>query len=194
MSSVDFLEWTGFITGITGVWLTSKQNPICFPIGLANVTISLFLFYGQHLYADAMQQVVYIVLLIAGWYNWTFRKKDDRSLAISRLSRTEAGMVIFAIGSIAISLGFVLDEYTDASFPWLDSFASSVAFTAQYLVARKKIENWLLWIPVNLIYIGIYLQKDMALYALLFTVYLALAVNGFLSWKVSFKKSTSGLT
>jgi nicotinamide mononucleotide transporter len=158
------------------------------------VTISLFLFYGQHLYADAMQQVVYIVLLIAGWYNWTFRKHDDRSLAITRLSRTEAGIVIAAIVSIAISLGFVLDEHTDALFPWLDSFASSMAFAAQYLVARKKIENWLLWIPVNLIYIGIYIQKDMALYALLFTVYLALAVNGFLSWKVSFKKSTSGLT
>ena len=176
------LEWIGFVTGIIGVWLTSRQNPWCFPIGLVNVWISLFLLIGQHLYADAMQQVVYVVLLGMGWYNWTRQKKDKPTLQISWADNFERLLTLCAIILITFALGFTLDRYTDASYPWLDSFATSLAFSAQHLIARKKIENWLLWIPVNLIYIGIYLQKDLLLYVLLFTVYLGMAINGYQTW------------
>lgn len=194
MSGTDFLEWSGLITGVAGVWLTSRKNPFCFPIGLVNVFISLFLFYNQNLYADALQQVVYIILLAAGWYNWTIRKVDEPSVCITRLSSKERSMVIAITSIVALTLGYLLDTQTDASYPWLDSFASALAFSAQYLVARKKIENWMLWIPVNVIYIGIYIQKDMELYALLFTVYLALAVNGFVVWRRSIAISSTSVT
>lgn len=182
MELPGILEWIGFATGVLGVWLTSRQNPWCFPIGLVNVWISLVLFFGQHLYADALQQAVYILLLTLGWHNWTRKKKEEPSLRISWSTNRERLLMVCAIISITITLGFLLHRYTDASFPWLDSFATSLAFTAQYLIARKKIENWLLWIPVNLIYIGIYLQKDLVLYVLLFTVYLGLAIDGYLTW------------
>lgn len=183
MEGPGILEWTGFLTGIAGVWLTTRQNPWCFPIGLVNVWISLFLFFGQHLYADVLQQVVYIVLLGIGWFNWTRKNREDSSIRISWSTPLERMLATCAVLLITCVLGSLLDRFTDASFPWLDSFATAMSFTAQYLIARKKIENWLLWIPVNLIYIGIYLQKELSLYVLLFTVYLGLAINGYLSWK-----------
>lgn len=176
------LEWVGFFTGTAGVWLTSRQNPWCFPVGLVNVMVSLFIFYGQHLYADALQQLVYTILLSAGWYSWTHEKKDVSALRISRYGTVGRLIILCAVISVTLLLGNVLDRYTDASFPWVDSFATAMSFTAQFLIARKKIENWLLWIPVNLIYIGIYLQKDLYLYVLLSTIYLGLAINGLLAW------------
>ena len=182
MELPGLLEWTGFISGVIGVWLTSRQNPWCFPVGLANVWISLFLFFEQQLYADTLQQAVYILLLGIGWFNWTRKKKDKSALQISWSTTPERLLTLLAICCITLLLGFMLNRHTDASFPWLDSFATALSFTAQFLIARKKIENWLLWIPVNLIYIGIYFQKDLFLYVVLFTVYLGLAINGFLAW------------
>lgn len=183
MEGPGLLEWTGFVSGVTGVWLTARQNPWCFPIGLVNVAISLILFFGQRLYADALQQAVYIILLGIGWFNWTQRKEDTSSVRISESSPKERLLIFCSIAIITLSLGILLDKTTDAVFPWLDSFATALSFTAQFLIARKKIENWLLWIPVNIIYIGIYAQKELYLYVLLFTVYLGLAINGYLAWK-----------
>lgn len=182
MEVPGMLEWTGFFTGIAGVWLTSRQNPWCFPIGLINVTTSLVLFVGQHLYADALQQVVYIILLCIGWYNWTRKKNTSASFSIGWSTPGERILMIGAVIFTTCTLGLLLDMYTEAAFPWLDSFATALSFTAQFLIARKKIENWLLWIPVNLIYIGIYYQKDLLLYVFLFTIYLGLAINGYLEW------------
>jgi nicotinamide mononucleotide transporter len=80
-------------------------------------------------------------------------------------------------------LGTLLSKFTDASLPWLDSAATSLSFVAQWMIAKKKIENWLIWIVVNLMYIGIYAVKDLWLYCVLFFVYLLLAINGYLTWR-----------
>lgn len=180
------LELTGFATGVIGVWLTIRRHAWCFPVGLINVSISLYLFYTQQLYADALQQLVYIPLLIFGWMQWV-QGKNTAEVQPERLRQGSHPisaltlLLIFLAGGT--SLGYLLHRYTDASFPWPDSFATCGAFIAQYLVARKKIENWLIWILVNLAYIVIYIQKDLLLYAALFAGYLVLAIYGYLDWK-----------
>jgi len=84
---------------------------------------------------------------------------------------------------VAISMGSFFHYFTDADVPYLDASATSLSFIAQFLIARKKIENWLIWIVVNIMYVGIYLNKELYLYALLFTVYFILAVMGYREWK-----------
>ena len=180
--TADYLEITGFITGIAGVYLTLKQKIWCFPVGLINVSISLFLFYREHLFADALQQVVYIVLLVYGWYTW-LHPANTRSLPVTNLEGKEAGMVLLLTFVCALTLGYLMSQFTTASLPWTDAAASSVAFSAQYLVARKKLQNWHFWILVNLAYVLIYLYKDLPLYALLSVVYLVLAIAGLSDWK-----------
>lgn len=178
------LEFIGVISGIAGVWLTMKKNSWCFPVGLINVIISLYLFFQQKLYADSLQQLVYILLLIYGWMNWNkMNVLSDRKIIISQLSHPEKAVGLLAILCSTLLLGKLLETYTDATMPWLDSFATSCAFLAQYLIARKKIETWMLWLIVNGIYIGIYFQKELYLYLVLFIVYGILSVIGWKSWK-----------
>ena len=181
---MDSFEIAGFIFGVAGVWLTSRQNIWCFPVGLINVTISLFLFINHKLYSDAVQQVAYIILLSYGWYHWMYGDRS-RQPVISRIQSsmvlTLTAMVIMVTGG----MGYFFSTYTDADVPYLDAFATALSFAAQFLIARKVIENWLIWIFVNILYIGIYLYKDLYLYTLLFAIYLVLAVVGYVSWKKS---------
>lgn len=184
--TMNTLEALGFATGIAGVYLQLKERVWTFPVGLINVCISLVLFFEQRLYADALQQSVYIVLLSYGWWMWL--KKDGAQHTLLHISTTTPGYGVRLAGttfSFALLLGYILHRYTDAAFPWLDAAATSASFAAQWLVAKKKIENWLIWIPVNITYICIYMAKDLWLYSVLFGIYLLLAIWGYLEWKKS---------
>ena len=176
------LEIAGFIFGIAGVWLTIKEHWTCFPIGLVNVTISLFLFMEQKLYSDSLQQGVYIFLLAYGWYQWRNVNNYSRPVVgylTGKMIAILSGLFLLS----AYTMGFLFGKYTDADVPFMDATATTLSFIAQYLIAKKKIENWLLWMIVNLMYIGIYTYKELYFYAVLFAIYLVLAVIGYLKWK-----------
>jgi nicotinamide mononucleotide transporter len=185
------LELIAFLTGITGIWLTMRQNVWCFPVGLINVSLSMVIFFEQHLYADAIQQIMYITLLIYGWYNWKRKGTMNARLGVSRLSLKEIAVYCLLILLSTLLLGGLLITLTAAIFPWADSLATSAAFVAQYLVARKKIENWLLWMGVNLVYIAIYYHKDLQLYVILFIAYLILSLFGFYQWNKELKSQSA---
>ncbi len=192
---LKFLEIIGFASGILGVWLTMKKNKWCFPIGLINVSVSLYLFFMQGLYADSLQQIVYIILLLYGWYTWnTPVSETQRLLVIGRLNSKEIFFTILFIAITTRLLGTTLAEFTDAKLPFLDSFATSCAFLAQYFIARKKIETWILWMFVNVIYVGIYFNNEMYLYVVLFSIYGILALMGWNSWKTELKISNAEIT
>jgi nicotinamide mononucleotide transporter len=176
------LEVIGFAFGVIGVWLTIKENIWCFPVGLVNVLISMVLFFDQKLYSDVIQQIVYVILLVYGWYRWHTGKVNNNTL----VSRSGYGLILTVIAIAVIltaSMGTVFNIYTDASVPYIDAAATSLSFAAQYLIARKKIENWLIWMVVNLTYISVYFYKELYLYALLFAVYLVMAVVGYVRWR-----------
>ena len=187
---MNIAEITGFITGIAGVWLTVRQNIWCFPVGLINVGISLFLFIDEKLYSDAVQQAFYIVLLSYGWYMWIngVRKSDFQ---VTSLDQKSISMYVLITVCIAAFMGSLFHYYTDADVPYLDASATALSFVAQYLIAKKKIENWFIWVIVNLMYIGIYFYKELYLYAALSGVYLILAINGWYSWKKELISETS---
>jgi len=179
---VSSLELAGFIFGIIGVWLTIKENIYCFPVGLMNVIISLVLFYEQKLYSDVIQQGVYIILLAYGWNAWL--KGNNRSeLLVTRAGYKLLVPILAASAILTVSMGMIFSTYTDADVPYIDAAATSVSFAAQFLIARKKIENWLLWVIVNCTYITVYIYKDLWLYAILFTIYLIMAIVGYFKWK-----------
>ena len=178
---MDTLEIVGFISGFAGVFLTVKKNKWCFPIGIINVILSCFLFYESRLYADSLQQLVYIPLLIVGWLNWNANTNDD--FIVERLNKKEIVIYFSLFLSSGLLLGYLLKKFSNASFPWIDSLATTASFLAQYLIAKKKIENWIVWIAVNIVYIAVYLQKDLELYAVLYLVYLILAIQGYYQWR-----------
>ncbi len=190
------LEIIGFVFGVAGVWLTIKEHWACFPVGLVNVGVSLFLFLDQKLYSDTVQQGVYIILLSYGWYRWN-TAGNKVVLKVGVLEPMMRAVLIAAFFVIALTMGYFFDTYTDADVPYLDAIATAMSFIAQFLIARKKIENWLLWMVVNVLYIGIYTYKGLYLYAILFLIYLVLAIKGYLTWKTSLiqhHKSAAGET
>lgn len=178
------------MSGVAGVWLTARHTSWCYPVGLINVGISAVLFYYQKLYADSLQQIMYMALLVYGWLCWTgiIKKVNSTEISTSPLQEQLTLTICMIVGGS--SLGWLLKEYTDASFPWVDSFATAAAFSAQYLVARKRIENWLWWIPVNLCYMCIYWLKGVEAYLLLSGIYLLLAFHGFSKWRKKLRAST----
>ncbi len=174
-------EFLGAISGIVGIWLTLRQNIWCFPVGLFSVANSFFVFLGSKLYADALQQLVFATLLIIGWSKWSKSSGND-SFIVSKMEpmqRISWLLVSLFAGSV---LGFLLDRFTDAHYPWLDSMLTALCFLAQYLVALRKIENWWLWIFTNAGYVFVYLKKDLEPYVILYAAYLVMAFVGLREW------------
>ncbi|NNC85844.1 MAG: nicotinamide mononucleotide transporter [Bacteroidia bacterium] len=176
------LEVIGFVFGVAGIWLTIKENIWCFPVGLVNVIVSFFLFYEEQLYSDTLQQAVYVVLLSYGWYAWVFKKGDKKKLPITGLSLNYWLLLIVVMIVVAFGMGTLFAKNTDADIPYLDAGATAICFVAQFLIARKKIENWYLWLIANAMYIGIFIYKDLYLYSTLHTAYFILAIIGLNTW------------
>ncbi len=184
----SLLEIAGLLTGIASVWLTVRQDILCFPIGIINVLIYAFLFSsnGIRLYADAFLQIIYLILLIYGWIRWK-KNKIEINFPISINSFFLTRLLVFCIPAFFI-LGLFLANYTNASLPWLDAILTIISLAAQWMIAKKMIENWALWIAVNIVYVPLYIYKGLHLTAILYFIFLLLAFKGLSEWKKLSKK------
>lgn len=186
------LEIVASILGLLSVWLTVKQNIWCWPTGLLMVILYLIIFWEVKLYADMALQGIYIVFQIYGWYEWLYGGRDRTELKVSRLKKNQAYFLTFiAILSIII-IGYCLENYTDASLPYWDATTTVLSLVAQWLLTKKILENWLIWIAVDVLSIGIYIYKSLYLTAGLYTVFLILATSGYLVWKKTLLKEQPG--
>jgi nicotinamide mononucleotide transporter len=189
--SFSILELIGTVFGIAGVWLTVKENIFCFPAGIVNVVLYAILFFNSKLYADASLQVVYVILLIYGWYQWSVGKKEDEELPVTKTSLGSLFILFFLCLALTIIIGSLFKYYTDASLPYVDSLTTSMSLIAQWMIARKKIENWLLWIAADIIYVGMYLFKNLYLTSILYFIFIVLAVIGYRQWKKDLELAVS---
>ena len=179
------LETLGVALTLCNVYLLTRQNILAWPCGLLGVSIYAFIFFQTKLYSDFILHLVYVILNIYGWWVWS-RKNQQVTLPVTQLSRSSR---IFFIALIIFSFllwGTTMSHFTDASYPYLDAFTTVVSLVAQYLLAKKKIENWILWIIVDIFAIVLYLLKALNLTAGLYLLLLVLSIIGFLNWKASF--------
>ena len=181
--TTSWLEVIAMLTGILGVWLTIQEKIWCFPIGIINVALYgwLFLSPGIRLYADALLQGIYIFLLVYGWSIWSMRKKE-KLVPVKVTGKTSLSLFLVCIAGTILLAAF-FSTYTDASYPWLDSALTCASLGAQWMIARKLIENWIVWIVADIIYIPLYLSKQLPLTAILYFIFLLLAFRGYSDWK-----------
>jgi nicotinamide mononucleotide transporter len=170
---------------VLSVWLTARQHISCWPIGLVNVTLSGIVFVEAKLYADAGLQAVYFVLCAYGWWAWLHGGEGHGPLVVERAPRR-----MLALGGLAgvaglFALGAFFSTATDAALPWLDSTLTAFSLVAQWLMTRKWIENWAVWICVDVAYVGMYELKLLHGMALLYALFLVLCVIGRRSWAAS---------
>ena len=173
------------MTGVVAVLLTVRQNPWCWPIGIVNVALFAIVFGRSRLYADAGLQIVYLGLCAYGWWQWTHGGPAGGTLAVARTPVRVAALLAALAAAFALALGTLLARATDASFPYLDSALAAGSLAAQWLQARKWLENWWVWIAVDVVYVGLYLAKGLAATALLYGMFTALAISGLLAWRRS---------
>ena len=183
-------EVAGVAFGVVAVWLTVRENVWCWPIGIVNVVLSAIVFLQAKLYADVGLQVVYVALCFYGWYAWLHGGADKGALAVSRTPGLAAGGLAAAGVAFAAGLGSLLLRHTDAALPFWDASTASFSLVAQWMQTRKWIENWLVWIAVDAVYVGMYVVKGLFLMAGLYAIFLALAVAGFLAWRRSLARAS----
>ncbi|MFM2207359.1 MAG: hypothetical protein RL213_1334 [Bacteroidota bacterium] len=182
---VSWLELAAAVAGIIGVLLTIRRNILCFPVGIVNVSLYCYLFLlpEVRLYADALLQAVFCILLVYGWVNWK-RADSAAKPEVSSMSSFEWKVFSLTVLAGAAFLGYLLQNFTDASLPWPDAVLTAVSLGAQWMVAKVRRENWWLWIAVNTAYIPLYIYKSLPLTAGLYLVFLLLAVHGHRTWKL----------
>ena len=176
------LEWVAVAFGVASVWLTVRQNPWCWPLGIVNVALFAWLFWRERLYADAGLQVVYVAVCVYGWWAWVRGGPGEGPLRVSRVPRQTSLLLLTTGALLAVALGLGLKRATDAALPFWDAGTTAFSLVAQWMQARKWLENWILWILVDVVYVGMYLAKGLRLTAGLYAVFVVLAVLGLRAW------------
>jgi nicotinamide mononucleotide transporter len=188
---LSLLEWVAVAFGVAGVLLTVRQNPWCWPLGIVNVSLSAVVFWETRLYADAALQIVYVALCSYGWWAWLRGGTDSTPLHVSRAPRSLGWLAAAAAVAFAWALGSVLHRATDAALPFWDAGTASGSLLAQWMQTRKWLENWTVWIVVDVVYVGMYVAKGLMLFAGLYALFGLLAVLGLREWRRSLGQGTS---
>ncbi len=179
------LEVIAALTGAISVYLSVRQNIWSWPTAIVNVVLYTLVFYDAKLYADMGLQVIYAVLSIYGWYEWLHGGENKTALHVTR-TNPRVGLVLSVIALAGAGvLGLMLRGATDAALPFMDSFLSSTSLVAQWMMTKKKLENWLVWIAVDVLYVGMFIFKHLYLTSALYAVFLVLAVRGYIDWRRS---------
>jgi nicotinamide mononucleotide transporter len=178
-------EILAVVFGIVSVYLSTRENICSWPTALVNVALYFVVFYEAKLYADMGLQVVYFALSLYGWYEWLYGGEHRTELRVSRTTKP-LGVRLVVIGVVcAAVLGTLLARFTDAALPYVDSATTSTSLVAQWMMTRKILENWAVWAVVDVVYIGMFIFKRLYLTAGLYSVFLVLAVMGYVQWKRS---------
>lgn len=183
------IEVVAVIAGLACVWLCARQNILCWPAGVVQVSLYVWIFYEAKLYSDVLLHIIYFVLQFYGWYHWLHGGRNSKEAMVTQLSTrgTATSLGIGLLGTVA--LGSVMWRFTDASLPFWDAGIAAFSLVAQFLLARKVFENWLFWIGVDIVAIGVYSAKGLYLTAGLYAVFLVLCGLGLREWRRSLVRS-----
>ncbi|NUQ11829.1 MAG: nicotinamide mononucleotide transporter [Gemmatimonadaceae bacterium] len=189
---MTWLEIGAALFGVVSVWLSTRENIWSWPTAIVNVGLYTVVFFQSRLYADMGLQVVYLLLSVYGWYQWLYGGAQHTALTVSRAPRALLA-VLLGINLLAwLALATALDRHTDAVLPWLDSLLTTTSLVAQWMMTRKLLENWLIWIAVDIVYVPMFIARQLYPTAALYAVFLGLAVIGYRDWRRSWRRHAGG--
>lgn len=187
---VNKIEVLGAILGILYIRFSIRQNIFTWPTGILTSALYIIVFFNSSLYASMMLQFYYVGISVYGWYYWLNGKRDDnKSLLPVQTANKKLWIklaVIFAVLYVVIL--FILIRFSDSDVPYLDSLTTSLSIVATWMLAKKYIENWLIWIFADIVSVGLYIFKSLWPTVILFVVYAILAYFGYIEWKKDLKE------
>jgi len=186
MSKIEIVA--AVITAVS-IWLATRENIWYWPTGIISLVLYTWTFYQAKLYGETLLQIVCLVLMIYGWYEWLFGGAQHTELPVT-LTPKRAWPPLMAAG-IAGSVGsaLLMLRFTDNPSPWIDASILAFSLVAQLMTARKWLENWPMWIIINVISIFLYVKRHLYPTAVLYVVLLILAIDGYRKWKRSLASS-----
>lgn len=184
---MDPIELLAVAFGIAAVYLSARQNVWNWPLGIINVGLYIIVFHGAKLYADMGLQVVYVVLAFYGWWHWLHGGANRGELRVSRVTVREGALLAVLFLLFTAALSTLLSRFTDASLPLADSALTAASLVAQYMMTRKYVECWIVWIVADVAYVAMFLYKSLWLTAGLYLVFCVLAVIGWRHWRASLR-------
>jgi HTH-type transcriptional repressor of NAD biosynthesis genes len=177
----SLLESVGFATGAVSVWLVVRESIWTWPVGIANNLVFIVLFLDARLYADMALQFVYVAMSVGGWWYWLNGGRAG-GRRIAQVHLPEAAGVAILTAAATYGLTIYLRSIDDSA-PFLDALTTAMSLAAMYLMARKLLENWLVWIAADVVYVPLYLWKELPLTAILYGVFLAMCIRGVIAWR-----------
>ena len=179
------LEITAIIFGLLSVWFAKKDNILVFPTGIINTAIYVYLLWKWTLLGDMLINFYYVVMSIYGWYQWTRKKDNVVEYPISRMTFSEKkwSFIIFLLTILFVVMVYTFfDKFTHWT-SYVDTVVTGIFFVGMWLMARRKIENWILWIVGDIISIPMYFFKGYSFTSIQYLIFTIIAIYGYLEWK-----------
>jgi nicotinamide mononucleotide transporter len=191
LTHLNYVEVVAVVASFLCVWLYTREDVWSWPTAIVAAALYLFVFFQARFYAQMILQGVYIVISIYGWYQWLYGGAEQSALKISRVTPTTALVLTGIVGGGMAVIMYVLTTYTDnAAVPFWDALTAAMSLAAQWMLARKILENWLVWIVADVIYVGMFVYQGLYPTALLYAGFLVLATHGFFAWRTSMRAET----
>ena len=178
------LELISFALAVTTVLLNIRQNHWAWLFSIASSATYAVVFFDARLYGDSGLQLVFIAASIWGWWQW-LRGTGETKLRVTRLDRSGWVWALAGWALAFFALSWFLKTYTNTDVPHADAFLTAGSLAGQLLLARKKVENWHVWIAVDILYVGLYVYKGLMLTAVLYGVFVLLAIAGLRTWQAA---------
>jgi nicotinamide mononucleotide transporter len=188
----SWLEVAAVLLGLAMVLCNIREIHWGWPLAIASSLLYFALFWRSKLYGDAALQIFFVVVALWGWLQWLRGKRPDGSaLRVTRLTPQGLTTVLAACALLWPATGLFLKTYTDTDVPWWDAFPTAVSVVGQFLLGRKYLENWAVWIVVNVVSVGLFAYKGLWLTVGLYAVFIVLSVVGWRAWQASLDPSTA---
>ena len=188
---MSVLEVVAVAFGIVSVWLSVKENIWSWPTAIVNVLLYFVIFREHRLYADMSLQLFYAAISVYGWYHWLFGGAQHSRLEVSRTPGWLRWFLPVLVAVFAATLGTILKRHTNAALPYMDASLTSGSLAAQWMMSRKYLENWVVWVTLDVAYVAVFINRGLFLTAFLYGVFLILAARGWVEWGRALRKRLS---
>lgn len=189
LQQVSMIEWIAVIAGLAYVVLAARSNIWCWPAAFVGTAASIIMLWNVSLLMDSALNAFYLVMAVYGYWQWRYGGIQGGELRISKLEIKYHVWIALSIIVLSGGIGFVLDQHSNAAWPYIDTATTVSAVIATVMVARKILENWLYWIIIDIVSVWIYWERGLFLYAFLFALYTVIAIYGFVQWRAQITAS-----
>ncbi len=191
LSDINPIDWFAMVTGMLGVYLSIKEKVFAWPLFILCYAAYVYISFRGNYFAFGGMNIIFVVVAGYGWFKWAKPRntRDGSEIQISHLAPKHRWLVATFICTGTVVLGGLLASTGEARLPYYDAFATSCALSAQWMLSRKHIENWILWMLADTVYLCFFFNDQIWPSAILFTVFIFLAIKGWREWKAIIKKA-----